>query len=106
MLQSKIIDRQSLMLFNPRAPDRQTILRTPDKVHQNAASRTAPHNLLGHSVIMMSKLVHENVQQHKRPRLRCRKAHRDKFARFIKRNAQPLKDFAVRVKIRWLPCHP
>ncbi|HEV8544214.1 MAG TPA: hypothetical protein VGR78_17635 [Verrucomicrobiae bacterium] len=50
--------------------------------------------LLVDAVIMMPKLVHENMQQHERSRLRLRKSARDAILLAVIRNTERLENLA------------
>ena len=55
--------------------------------------------LLVNAVVVVAKLVHENVQERERPCLRFREATRDTILQPVMRNAEPLENVPVKIKI-------
>jgi hypothetical protein len=56
--------------------------------------------LLVYSVVVVAKFVHENVQQHERPRLRFRETTRDAFLQPVRRNPEPFEKSLMDIEIR------
>jgi hypothetical protein len=62
--------------------------------------------LLVDAVIMVTKLVHENMQKHEGAGLCLSESAQDTFFASVARNAAPLKNLTVRLEIRVVECHP